>query len=557
MRSDQVKVGPNRTPHRSLLKALGLEDGEISRPWIGIAQSSSDIVPGHIHLDRIVEAVKTGIRLAGGTPFAFPVIGVCDGLAMGHAGMRFSLPSRELIADSIEIMTEAHCFDALVLVGNCDKIVPGMLLAAARLNLPAVYVGGGPMSAGRAEGRPAGLSHVFEAVGRLSAGEIGEDVLRDYEENACPGCGACSGLFTANSMNCLTEALGLTLPGNGTRPATGAARLRLGKQAGAAVMECLRTGLRPRDILTRAAFENALALDMAIGGSTNSLLHLEALAREAGVPLGLEAVEAVSRRTPNLCKLWPSGPNSMNDFDEAGGVPAVLGELVRAGCVDGGSPTVAGGCLADHVASSVGDEAVIRPVARAYSPTGGLAVLRGNLAPEGAVVKRSAVDPSLLRRTGLARVFESEEEATAVILRGGINPGDVVVIRYEGPAGGPGMREMLGPTSALAGRKLDREVALVTDGRFSGATRGAAIGHVSPEAAAGGPIALVREGDEIEFDLDRGMLTLNVTPGEMALRRSQWTRPAPRVSRGYLARYARHVSSAAQGAVWDEGGGSS
>jgi len=536
-------------PHRSLLKALGLDDAEIARPWVGVAVSASEIVPGHVHLDGLAEAVKIGIRSAGGTPFVFPVIGVCDGLAMGHSGMRFSLPSRELIADSIEIMAEAHRFDALVLVGNCDKIVPGMLMAAARLNLPAVYVSGGPMPAGRIEGRPVGVSHVFEAVGRASAGTIKNGLLRDYEENACPGCGSCSGLFTANSMNCLAEALGLALPGNGTLPASSAARIRLAKKAGATAMACLRAGLRPRHILTPAAFANALALDTAIGGSTNSILHLQALAHEAGLGLGLETVEAVNRRTPNLCRLWPSGPWSMGEFAEAGGVPAVLGELIRADRVDGRSATVAGRCLADYAAAVAVDGSVIRPVRNAYSPSGGLAVLRGNLAPDGAVVKKSAVDPSFFRKSGRARVFEFEEDATRAICGGEVKAGDVVVIRYEGPAGGPGMREMLGPTSALAGRGLDRDVALVTDGRFSGATRGAAIGHVSPEAAAGGPIAFVRNGDEIVFDLDRGRLNLLVKSEDMAARRAGWTPSPPRAVNGYLSRYAHRVSSASLGAI--------
>ncbi len=549
MRSDLVKRGFERAPHRSLFYATGLTPEELDRPLIGVANSYNDIVPGHVHLDQVGEAVKAGVRIAGGTPLEFNVIGVCDGIAMGHPGMRHSLPSRELIADSVEVMAMAHGLDGLVLIPNCDKIVPGMLMAAARLDIPAIVVSGGPMMAGRYQGRDVDLNSVFEAVGEYKAGRMSEEGLCELERNACPGCGSCSGLFTANTMNCLTEALGMGLPGNGTIPAVTGARLRLAKQAGVQILRLVHDGVLPHDIMTGAAFENGVAVDMAIGGSTNTVLHLPAIAHEAGVPLPLERFDAASRRTPYLVKLSPSGPHHMQDFDEAGGVPAVMAELLRHGRLHGDVPTVTGRTVAENLGEARRLTDVIRPATAPYRPDGGIAILWGNLAPDGAVVKAAAVLPEMMQHRGPARVFEDEEAALDAILGGRVHAGDVVVIRHEGPRGGPGMREMLMPTSALAGMGLDDKVALLTDGRFSGATRGAAVCHVSPEAAAGGPIALVQEGDEIELDIPGKRLALLVPEEDLARRREGWTPPAPRVTRGYLARYAGMVSSASEGAI--------
>lgn len=529
---------------------MGYTDEEISAPWVGVVNAYSELVPGHIHLNRVTEAVKAGVRTAGGTPMEFPSIGICDGLAMGHPGMRYSLASRELVADSIEAMTEAHALDALVLVAGCDKIVPGMLMAAARLDIPAVMVAGGPMLAGRRGRTPVSLSDVFEAVGRCSAGKMSQEDLGRLEEGACPGCGSCAGMFTANSMNCLTEALGMALPGNGTIPAVHAGRIRLAKKSGMAVMGLLRSGKTARSILTRSAFENALRVDMALGCSSNSLLHLTAVAFEAGVALDLDLVNRISGRTPNLCRLSPAGPHHVEDLNAAGGVAAVMKELADSGLLELDGPTVSGRTLRETLAGAeVTDREVIRPAAAPYAAEGGLAVLKGNLAPEGCVIKRSATDASMLRHRGPAQVFDREEAAGEAILAGKITPGTVIVIRYEGPRGGPGMREMLAPTAALCGRGLDRETALVTDGRFSGATRGAAIGHVSPEAARGGLIGLVKDGDLISFDVAAGTITLEVPDSELAVRRTEWSPPDSPVRTGYLTRYARMAGSAARGAV--------
>ena len=548
--SGPVTQGPERAPNRSLLYACGLTREEMDRPLVGIVSAFSELVPGHIHLDKIAEAVRAGVLSAGGTPLLIPSIGVCDGIAMGHIGMCYSLPSRELIADSVETMARAHGLDALVLVPNCDKIIPGMLMAAARLNLPAIVISGGPMLAGHsAAGAEVSLSNLFEAVGAAKAGTIGASELTQLEQSACPSCGSCAGMYTANSMNCLCEALGLALPGNGTIPAVYSARIRLAKQAGARVMALLAEDLKPRDILTPEAFENALSLDMALGCSTNSVLHLLAIAREAGVPLSLKTLEAVTARTPNLCRLAPAGHHHIQDLNAVGGVPAVLKALSQAGLLHVKARTVLG-TLEDCFASSAGpDGAVIRSPENPYMAAGGIAVLWGNLAPDGCVVKRSAVAPEMLRHTGPARVFDGEEAAIQAIYAGDIHPGDVVVIRYEGPSGGPGMREMLNPTSALAGMGLDKSVALITDGRFSGATRGAAIGHVSPEAAAGGVIGLVSEEDEIEINIPEGSVWLLVSEETLEARRADWTPRPPQVQTGWLARYSRLVTSASQGAV--------
>ncbi len=552
--SAKVKTGTSQAPHRALLKSMGLLQIEIERPWVGVVNSANEVIPGHIHLDKVVEAVKTGVRLAGGTPMEFSVIGICDGIAMGHEGMRYSLASREVIADSIELAVRAQAFDALVLVPNCDKIVPAMLMAAARLNLPAVVVSGGPMLAGRLRGRDVDFNTVMEAQGSVDAGLITMGELEELEEVACPGCGCCAGLFTANSMNCLTEALGMGLPGNGTIPAVYAARLRLAKQAGMTVMGLLERGVRPRDIITPASIRNALAVDMAIGGSSNTVLHMLAIAREAKMPLDLETVQAVSDATPNLARISPAGEarHHMQDLHEAGGIPAVMGELLSANLIDP-EPRCVG---AEHIGDLVenirtANPEVLRNVKDPYMATGGLAILRGNLAPEGAVVKQSAVPGHLLQYKGPAQVFDCEEDAVAVIKQGGIKPGDVVVIRYEGPRGGPGMREMLAPTATLAGMGLADKVALITDGRFSGATRGAAVGHISPEAAAGGPIALVHEGDVIEVDIPGRLLELKVDGTVLEERRQAWSAPEPRIKEGYMARYARAVSSASRGAILD------
>ena len=547
---DTIVDGFHNAPHRALYHALGLTREELARPLIGVVSSFNEIVPGHAHLDRLAEAVKLGVAMAGGTPIVFPAIAVCDGIAMGHRGMKYSLVTRDLIADSTEAMALAHGFDGLVFIPNCDKNVPGLLMAAARLDLPCIFVSGGPMLAGRVDGKKTSLSSMFEAVGAYSAGRIGDEALREFEEKACPGCGSCSGMYTANSMNCLTEALGMGLPGNGTIPAVHAARIALAKHAGMQVMELVRAGIRPHDILTAAAFENALTVDMALGCSTNSMLHLPAIANECGVPFDLDMANRISERTPNLCHLAPAGPTYMEDLQEAGGVPAVLSTLAGGGLLHTDVMTCTGRTMAENIADArVLDPAVIRPLDDPYSPTGGIAVLRGNLAPDGCVVKRSAVAPEMLVHEGPARVFNSEEEAIAVIYAGGIRPGDVVVIRYEGPAGGPGMREMLSPTSAIAGIGLDREVALITDGRFSGATRGAAIGHVSPEAARGGAIALVEEGDRIAIDIPAHTVTLCVPEEELAARRARFVPPERPAVTGYLRRYAAAVSSADRGAI--------
>jgi dihydroxy-acid dehydratase len=545
-----MKSGLEKYPHRSLLKAMGLTDAEIDRPLIGIANSFNELIPGHIHLDKITQAAAAGVRLAGGTPLQFGVIGVCDGLAMHHQGMKYSLASRELICDSIEIMATAHPLDGLVLVANCDKIVPGMLMAALRLNIPAVLISGGPMLAGRFQGREVDLISVFEGVGAVKAGRMTEAELAELAECACPGCGSCAGMFTANSMNCLSEALGLALPGNGTIPAVHAARFRLAKMAGMKLMELLDKGITPRQIATLEAFQNAMAVDMALGCSTNTVLHVPAIAREAGIDLPLSLFNEVSQRTPHLASLSPGGPHHLEDLDRAGGVPAVMQVLMAAGLVSGAPLTSTGHSVAENLSQvRVLDDTVIRPVDRPYHKEGGIAILRGNLAPDGGVVKQSAVAPGMLVNEGTARVFESEEAATEAILGGRIQAGDVVVIRYEGPRGGPGMREMLTPTSAIAGMGRDQDVALLTDGRFSGGTRGAAIGHISPEAADGGPIALVKDGDRIRIDIPAKTLTLLVDEAELSRRKADWRAPEPKIKHGYLARYSRMVSSGSTGAV--------
>jgi len=550
MRSDLMKKGLEKAPHRSLFKALGLTDEEINRPLVGIANSANEIIPGHIHLDKIVEAVKAGVRMAGGTPIEFSTIGVCDGIAMNHEGMKYSLASRELIADSIEVMAIAHPFDALVLVPNCDKIVPGMLMAAMRLNIPSIVISGGPMLAGKFSGRAVDLISVFEGVGRVARGEWTEKQLKELEDCACPGCGSCAGMFTANSMNCMAEALGMALPGNGTIPAVSAARMRLAKLAGLKVMELLRKNLRPRTIATLNAFKNAMAVDMALGCSTNTVLHLPAIAHEAGIELNLDLFNTVSDQTPHLCFLSPAGPHHVEDLDAAGGVPAVMSELTKLKLIDTQVMTATGLKLAQNLKGiKVKDYNVIRSIKDPYHKEGGLAILRGNLAPKGAVVKQSAVAPEMMVNEGTAIVFDSEEEAMAGILKGRVKPGHVVVVRYEGPKGGPGMREMLSPTSAIAGMGLDKEVALITDGRFSGGSRGAAIGHVSPEAAEGGLIALVKNGDRILIDIPNKKLTLLISKEEINRRRQTWKPPEPKIKSGYVARYAQMVTSAGTGAI--------
>lgn len=549
-RSASIKEGVERAPHRSLLRALGWTRSEMERPLIGVVSAKSELVAGHMHLGLIADAVKSGVRDAGGMPVEFSVLGVCDGLAMSHRGMKFSLASRELIADSLESMVEAHALDALVLIPNCDKITPGMIMGAARVNLPTILISGGPMLAGRHDGRDIDLVNVFEAVGAVQAGLMTLEELGAIEESACPTCGSCAGMFTANSMNCLAEAIGLALPGNGTIPAVYSARLRLAKEAGMKIVELLERNICIGDLITPESVRNALTVDMALGCSTNTVLHLTAIAHEAGVPFSLPDLDAVAARTPQLCKLSPAGPHHAQDLDEAGGIQAVLRELADAGLLDMSVPTVTGKTLGENLRSArVRRREVIRPVSDPYSRTGGLAVLWGNLALDGAVVKAGAVDPAMLQHRGPARVFDCEEDAVAAIMGRRIQPGDVVVIRYEGPRGGPGMREMLTPTSALAGMGLDRSVALVTDGRFSGATRGAAIGHISPEAAEGGVIALIQEGDTIAIDIPGRQLSLLVEAAELEERRRCWTPPPPRETRGYLARYSVSVSSAARGAV--------
>ncbi|MEW5919544.1 MAG: dihydroxy-acid dehydratase [Bacillota bacterium] len=550
MRSNIVKKGLERAPHRSLFYAMGYDAAELEKPLIGIVNSFNEIVPGHVHLDRIAAAVKAGVYAAGGLPVEFNTIAVCDGIAMGHPGMKYSLPSRELIADSVESMVMAHAFDALVFIPNCDKIVPGMLMAAARLDLPSIFISGGPMLAGEFEGRAVDLSNVFEAVGAVKAGRLEAEALQRLEQCACPGCGSCAGMFTANSMNCLCEALGMALPGNGTIPAVAARRQQLARAAGRQVLELWRKDLRPSQIMTAGAFRNALAVDMAMGCSTNTILHLPAVAHELGINWELKEINAISETTPQLCLLSPAGPDRIADLDRAGGISTVMKELKRGGLIDDAQLSVTGRSMGDNlVAAPNPDGAVIRTLEHPFRPQGGLAILFGNLAPDGAVVKQGAVAPEMLHRRLRARVFENEEGAVEAVLAGEIVPGDVVVIRYEGPKGGPGMREMLSPTAAVAGMGLDKEVALITDGRFSGATRGASIGHVCPEAMEGGPIALVRDGDNIEIDIPQRRLELLITPEEFARRRENLVLPPLKAKGGYLLRYASQVTAAWSGAV--------
>ena len=551
MLSDHITKGVERAPNRSLLYALGLTKEEIERPLVGVVSSYNEIVPGHMNIDKIVEAVKAGIRAAGGTPIVFPAIAVCDGIAMGHVGMKYSLVTRDLIADSTEAMVMAHQFDGLVMIPNCDKNVPGLLMAAARLNIPTIFCSGGPMLAGHLnDGRRTCLSHMFEAVGAYHAGTLDEGGVEEDEENACPTCGSCSGMYTANSMNCLTEAIDMALSGNGTIPAVYSARLRLAKHTGMKIMELIEKNIRPRDIMTAAAFHNAETVDMALGCSTNTMLHLPAIAHEAGVALDLDMANAISAKTPNLCHLAPAGDTFMEDLDRAGGVYAVMKELTKKGLLDTSLITATGKTVGENLQNAVNrDESIIRPVENPYSVSGGIAVLKGNLAPDGAVVKQSAVAPEMMVHEGPARVFDSEDDAIAAIYAKKINPGDVVVIRYEGPKGGPGMREMLNPTSAICGMGLGESVALITDGRFSGATRGASIGHVSPEAAAGGPIAFVQEGDRIAIDIPNCSMELKVSDEELARRKAAWVCPEPKIKTGYLARYAKLVTSADKGAI--------
>ena len=550
MRSDAVKKGMQQAPHRSLFNALGLTEEEMNRPLVGIVSSYNEIVPGHMNLDKIVQAVKMGVAMAGGTPIMFPAIAVCDGIAMGHTGMKYSLVTRDLIADSTEAMAMAHQFDALVMVPNCDKNVPGLLMAAARVNVPTVFVSGGPMLAGHVKGQKRSLSSMFEAVGSYAAGTMTEEDVKEFEAKVCPTCGSCSGMYTANSMNCLTEVLGMGLQGNGTIPAVYSERIKLAKKAGMQVMEMLRRDIRPRDIMTKEAFLNALTVDMALGCSTNSMLHLPAIAHEAGVELDMELANESSAKTPNLCHLAPAGPTYIEDLNEAGGVYAVMNELNKKHLLNLDCMTVTGKTVGENIEKCYNkNPEVIRPVENPYSQTGGLAILKGNLAPDTGVVKRSAVAPEMLVHEGPARVFDCEEDAIAAIKGGKIVAGDVVVIRYEGPKGGPGMREMLNPTSAIAGMGLGSSVALITDGRFSGASRGASIGHVSPEAAVGGPIALVEEGDIIKINIPENSLNVDISDEEMAARRAKWQPRQPKVTTGYLARYAHLVTSGNRGAI--------
>ncbi len=550
MKSDSVKSGVERSPHRALFKAMGYTDEELRRPLVGIANSANDIIPGHVELERIVSAVKAGIRMGGGTPMAFGTIGICDGIAMNHIGMKYSLASRDLIADSIEVMAIAHAFDAMVMVANCDKIVPGMLMAAARLDLPAIVVSGGPMLAGTHDRKKVDLVSVFEGVGAVRSGKMTEAELANMEDTACPTCGSCAGMFTANSMNCLTEAIGMGLPGNGTIPAVMAARTRLAKEAGMKIMMLLKKNITPQKIMTEDAFANAMAVDMALGCSTNTVLHLMAIAAEAGVRIDLDAFNRVSEKTAHLCSLSPAGRHYMEDLDRAGGVGAVMKELSRKGLINVKCLTVTGRSVKENIEDCrIMDRSVIRPMERPYHRQGGLAALFGNMAPSGCVVKQSAVVRRMLCHEGPARVFDSEEKAASAIMAGSINKGDVVIIRYEGPKGGPGMREMLVPTSAISGMGLDADVALITDGRFSGGTRGAAIGHVSPEAMEGGVIAIVKDGDRIDINIPKRRITLKVSDKEIEERLSKWRRPKPKISRGYMARYARAVSSGGEGAV--------
>ena len=550
MKSDAVKTGMQQAPHRSLFNALGMTEEEMRKPLVGIVSSYNEIVPGHMNLDKIVDAVKLGVAMAGGTPVVFPAIAVCDGIAMGHIGMKYSLVTRDLIADSTECMALAHQFDALVMVPNCDKNVPGLLMAAARINVPTVFVSGGPMLAGHVKGHKTSLSSMFEAVGAYAAGNMSEEDVKEFENKACPTCGSCSGMYTANSMNCLTEVLGMGLKGNGTIPAVYSERIKLAKHAGMKVMEMYEKNIRPRDIMTKEAFMNALTMDMALGCSTNSMLHLPAIAHEAGVELNVDIANEISARTPNLCHLAPAGPTYIEDLNEAGGIYAVMKEISKKGLLNLDCMTVTGRTVGENIKDCVNrNPEVIRPVENPYSQTGGIAILKGNLAPDSAVVKRSAVAPEMLKHEGPARVFDCEEDAIDAIKNGRIVAGDVVVIRYEGPKGGPGMREMLNPTSAIAGMGLGSTVALITDGRFSGASRGASIGHASPEAAVGGPIALVEEGDIISIDIDNHKLNVLVSDEEMAARKARWQPRTPQVTTGYLARYASLVTSAERGAV--------
>ena len=550
MRSDLMKKGLEKAPHRSLYKAMGYTDEEIAQPIIGVANPANEIIPGHIHLNEIAKAVKAGIRYAGGTPVMFGTIGVCDGIAMHHTGMKYSLASRELIADSIEVMAMAHPFDGLVLVTNCDKITPGMLMAALRINIPAILISGGPMLAGRKNGKKTDVITVFEAVGKVRAGKMNEEELKDLEDVACPGCGSCAGMFTANTMNCLTEALGMGLPGNGTIPAVDARRIRLAKMAGMKAMELVKKDIKPRDIASLNAFRNAIAVDMALGGSTNTVLHLPAIAKEATIELNIDLFSELSKKTPNICSISPAGTDHLEDLDAAGGVPAVMSELSEQNLIHKDALTVTGKTVGENLSGvSVSNPEVIRPLKKAYHKEGGIAILRGNLAPDGAVVKQAAVDERMLTNRGTARVFNSEEEAVESIMDKKIKPGDIVVIRYEGPKGGPGMREMLTATAIIAGMGLDKDVALLTDGRFSGGTRGAAIGHISPEAMEGGLIALVQDGDMIEIDIPGKKLTLKVSDKELEERKKKWQPPEPKIKEGYVYRYSQMVTSASTGAV--------
>lgn len=551
-RSDNVTKGIERAPGRSLFYAMGYTKEELERPLIGVVSAYSDIVPGHAHLDKITEAVKAGVRMAGGTPIMVPSIGVCDGIAMGHSGMRYSLPSRELIADSVETMANAHQFDGLVLVPNCDKIVPGMLMGALRIDIPAVVCSGGPMMAGMVHGEETSLSKMFEAVGARKAGIIDDEGLLDFEQNVCPGCGSCSGMYTANSMNCLCETIGIALPGNGTIPAVTGRRIMLAKHSGMAIMEMVEKNITARQIVNERSIRNAVTADMALGCSTNTVLHLLAIAREAGVELSLKTFDEISQKVPNLCHLAPAGPTHMHDLDQAGGIQAVLAELNRGGLVDTSCMTVTGKTVGENIEGKKRLTDEIRPLENPFMKVGGLAVLWGNIAPDGCVVKKSAVDPAMMHHTGPARVFDSEDDAIAEIYAGHISDGDVVVIRYEGPKGGPGMREMLNPTSALAGMGLDKTVALITDGRFSGASRGASIGHVCPEAAMGGNIGLIEEVDTIDIDIENGTLNVEVSEEEFAERRARAVVREPNVKKGWLRRYANQVAPASKGAIMDD-----
>ena len=550
MKSEEVTRGISRLPHRSLFKALGMTDQELGRPLIGIVNSANTLIPGHMHLDNIVDSVKTGILMAGGTPQIFSTIGICDGIAMNHPGMKYSLASREIIADSIESVCMAHGFDGIVLVPNCDKIIPGMVMAALRLNIPSILISGGPMLPGRFKGNRVDLSTCFEAVGSYKMGKYSDEDISLLEDEACPTCGSCAGMFTANSMNCLSEAIGFALPGNGTIPAVFSKRLRLAKEAGIRIIGLVDKGIKPRDIVNIDSVKNALRVDMAVGCSTNTILHLTAIAKEAKVDFSLELVNNISKTTPNICRISPAGSNYIEDLYYAGGIQAIMNELYKNGLLNGNCMTVSGNKVSDNISGcEIANEEIIRPLSTPYTKDGGLAILWGNIAPEGCVVKKSAVDPSMLKHSGRARVFNSEEDSVKAIMDGSIKAGDVIVIRYEGPKGGPGMREMLTPTSTIAGVGLDKEVALITDGRFSGATKGASIGHISPEAQEGGPIAFVQEGDIIEIDISNNSINLSVESSELEKRRKQWVKPPVKITEGYLARYARMVSSASKGAV--------